>query len=117
MYSSDFTIIYLTETWLADHVSDGEILPNGFVLYRKDRPRRGGGVLIAIKSCVPSSLVPSPPDLEVISVEVGTKHDFVLCSIYIPPDSPACLISSLVLYLVSKHAKLNYNQTQIHRKC
>ena len=36
------------------------------------------------------SLVPSPPDLEVISIEVGTKHDFVLCSIYIPPDSPAC---------------------------
>ena len=34
-----------------------------------------------------------------ISVEVGTKHDFVLCAIYIPPDSPACLISSLVLYL------------------
>ena len=74
-YSSDFTIICLTETWLADHVSDGEILPNGFVLYRKDRTKCGGGVFIAVKSCVPSSLVPSPPDLEVISVEVGTKHD------------------------------------------
>ena len=101
MYSSDFTFIYLTETWLSDHISDGEILPNGFVLYRKDRPKRGGGVLISVKSCVPSSSVPSPPDLEVISVEVGIKHDFVLCSVYIPPDSPACLISSLVLYLKS----------------
>ena len=101
VYFSDFTFICLTETWLSDHISDDEILPNGFVLYHKDRPKRGGGVLIAVKSCVPSSSVPSPPDLEVISVEVGIKHDFVLCSVYIPPDSPACLISSLVLYLKS----------------
>ena len=64
-------------------------------------PKRGGGVLIAVKSCVPSSPVPSPPDLEVISVEVGIKYDFVLCSVYIPQNSPACLISSLVLYLKS----------------
>ena len=99
VYSSDFTFVCLTETWLGDHVSDGEILPNGFVLYRKDRPRCGGGVLIAVKSCVPTSFVPSPPDLEVITIEVGTKHDFVVCSVYIPPESSACLISSLVLYL------------------
>ena len=58
VYSSDFTFICLTETWLSDHVSDGEILPNGFVLYRKDRPTRGGGVLIAVKSAVPSSSCP-----------------------------------------------------------
>ena len=47
MYSSDFTSICPTETWLPDHVSDGEILPNDFALYCKDRPTRGGGVLIA----------------------------------------------------------------------
>ena len=99
MCSSDFTFICLTETWLADHVCDGEILPNDYVLYSKDRSKRGGGVLIAVKSCVPSSLVPSPPNPEVISVELGIKHDFVLCSVYIPPDSPAGLISSLVIYL------------------
>ena len=46
------------------------------------------------------SIVPlSPPDIEVVSIEVGTNHDFVLCSIYIPPDSLVCHISSSVLYL------------------
>ena len=79
VYSNDFTLICLTETWLSDHVSDGEILPNE---YRKDRPTRGGGVLIAVKSSVPSSSVPSPPDIEVISVEIGTNHDSVLCFMY-----------------------------------
>ena len=99
MYSSDFTFICLTDTWLADYVCDGEILRNDYVLNRKDQSKHGGGVLIAVKSCIPSSLVPSPPNLEVISVELGIKHDFVLCSVYIPPDSPAGFISSLVTYL------------------
>ena len=107
VYSSDFTFICLTETWLSENVSDGEILPNGFVFYRKDRPTRGGGVLIAVKSAVPSSSLPSPTDIEVISVEVGINHDLVLCSIYVPPDSPVSLISSLVLYLSSLVSSYN----------
>ena len=48
VYASDFNVLCITETWLSDHISDGEILPSDFVLYRKDRPSRGGGVLIAI---------------------------------------------------------------------
>ena len=100
-YSSDFTIFCLTETWLSGHVSDGEIFSNDFVIYRNDRPSRGGGVLIAVKSHVHSSRLPSPPDIEVVSVKIGVDHDFVLCSVYIPPDSPACHISSSVLYFTS----------------
>ena len=90
--------LILHETWLSDQVSDSEILPNGFVFFRKDRPTRGGGVLIAVKSAVPSSSLPSPPDIEVISVEIGANHDSVLCSIYVPPDSPVSLISSLASF-------------------
>lgn len=77
VYSSDFTIFYLTETWLSGHVSDGEIFSNDFVIYRNDRPSRGGGVLIAVKSHVDSSRLPSPPDIEVVSVKIGVDHDFV----------------------------------------
>ena len=106
MYSSDFTFICLTETWLSENVSDGEILPNGCVLYRKDRPTQSGGVLIAVKSAVSSSL-PSPTDIEVIFVEVGINHDLVLCSIYVSPDSPVSLISSLVWYLSSLVSSYN----------
>ena len=101
VYSSDFTIFCLTETWLSGHVSDGEIFSNDFVIYRNDRPSRGGGVLIAVKSHVHSSRLPSPPDIEVVSVKIGVDHDFVLCSVYIPPDSLVCHISSSVLYFTS----------------
>ena len=103
MYSSDFTVFCLTETWLSDHVSDCEILSSDFViiLYRNDRPSRGGGVLIAVKSHIHSSCLPSPPDIEAVSVKISANNDFVLSSIYIPPDSSAGHISSLVLYLTT----------------
>ena len=64
-------------------------------------------MLIAVKSAVFSSSLPSPTDIEVISVKVGINHDLVLFSIYVPPDSPVSLISSLVLYLSSLVSSYN----------
>ena len=54
-------------------------------------------MLIAVKSAVLSSSLPSPTDMD----EIGINHDLVLCSIYVPPDSPVSLIFSLVVYLSS----------------
>ena len=62
----------VTETWLSDFIFDHEILPCGYSLYRKDKSSRGGGVLIAVSDLISSSLIPSPPDLEVITVNVVT---------------------------------------------
>ena len=99
VYASDFNVLCITETWLSDHISDGEILPSDFVLYRKDRPSRGRGVLIAINKLMYSSLIFSPLDLEVVSVRIGTSNEFVICCVYIPPDSNASYVSSMVNYL------------------
>ena len=59
IYSSDYDIICLTETWLTDLIFDQEILPTSYNIYRKDRPSRGGGVLIAIKDTIPALVIPS----------------------------------------------------------
>ena len=67
VYAFVFCII---ETWLSEKLSDSEILPSRFVLYRCDRPSRGRGVLIAVHKSLPSTLIPSP-DLEVIVVKLG----------------------------------------------
>ena len=101
VYASDFDIFCLTETWLTECIYDHEILPNDFVLYRKDRPSRGGGVLIAIKASICSSQLPSPPDIEVISIKVGSVQEFVLSSVYIPPNASTSHVFSLVVYLTS----------------
>ena len=63
VYASNFQIISLSETWLSEAITDLEILPQGYSLYRKDRGSRGGGVMLAISNTLPSKQVLSPPDL------------------------------------------------------
>ena len=75
------------ETWLSDCIYNGEILPCGFSLHRKDRVSRGG-VLITVKNFLSSSCLPSPVDLEVISVKISrNQSQLVKCNCYIPPNS------------------------------
>ena len=99
VYSSNFSIICLTETWLSDHVYNNEILPSDFVLYRKDRASRGGGVLVAVKKSLSSSVFSSPLELEVVTVKLGSKQECILCCVYVPPNSSETYLSSLLTYL------------------
>ena len=69
----------ITETWLSNSVFDCEILPCEYTLYRKDRGSRGGGVLIAVSDSVPSVLISSPEDLEIITVNIP----ITLCTVYL----------------------------------
>lgn len=50
-------IVMGTESWLDDTVSDVEIFPPGFTVYRKDRNRHGGGVFLLISSSLASEEV------------------------------------------------------------
>ena len=80
VYGQDLDIICLSETWLNGSVSDQEILPVSYDIYRSDRlGRSGGGTLTAIKTLLLSSQVPIPSDfsnLEMVVVEIGSlKND------------------------------------------
>lgn len=48
LVNADF--IAITETWLHNNIDDNELLPSSYNIHRKDRERRGGGVLLAVKS-------------------------------------------------------------------
>ena len=48
--TDNLDIIAVTETWLNDTISDGELLDPSFQIIRRDRNRNGGGVLLACKS-------------------------------------------------------------------
>ncbi len=65
VYSSTFSVFCFTETWLSSNFFDNEIIPTGFCLFRKDRPSRGGGVLVAVKDTLSNMEISSPSDLEV----------------------------------------------------
>ena len=93
VYSNPFEIYCITETWLSDFVYDHEIIPSKFNIYRKDRKSHGGGVLVAVSESFQSSIIPSPKNLELISVSITHRDTIIICTVYIPPNSdPAPLI-------------------------
>ena len=59
----------------------------------------GGGVLIAVHKSLPSTLISSPSDLEVVVVKLCLDNDFVICCVYDPADYASLYISSLINYL------------------
>ena len=109
IYSSSFNVIAIVETWLSPFITDNEILPTGYSIYRKDRKSRGGGVLLAIYHSLPSLQLQSPPDLEVATVQIGAKGNVAICVVYIPPNADNSYHSKLLDYLGStldKHQTL-----------
>ena len=88
IYSSNFDVIYLTETWLSESIFDQEVLPTNYNIYRKDRPSRGGGVLIAIKDTIPVSVISSNLSNnapEIIAVRLNLRKLIVCSCVYLPP--------------------------------
>jgi exonuclease III len=96
VYSENFDVVCVNETWLNSDFSDQEILHPGYTIYRKDRHNRsGGGVLIAIKTCSFKSVnnfevvSDDVQHLEIVSAELKTDSNqtllFVSC--YRPPDA------------------------------
>ena len=82
VYSRDFDICCVTETWLNDSVTNNEIIPSNYQVYRMDRDSRGGGVMIAVKSSIPSRLINKHSSIEALSVEVDVKPKVTLTCMY-----------------------------------
>lgn len=94
-------IIILTETNLASDVDSSELGIHGYSIYRKDRSsltsskESGGGVLIAVRSDIPSMAVRcsiSNVELLFVSVNIPGKK-LLVGGVYIPPSSNADLYS------------------------
>ena len=49
--------------------------------------------------------MPSPIELEIVSVKVGQSNDTVICCIYSPPESSLYCVSSLVHFLTELTCK------------
>ena len=101
VYSTPYHIYCITESWLSNSVFDCEILPCNYTLYRKDRGSRGGGVLVAVSESVPSVLIPSPEDLEIIAVNLHCLNGpITLCTVYVSPNSGDDYHKRLISYLI-----------------
>lgn len=118
----DYDIIALTETGLHSSIHDGELFNNNeFSIYRRDRSKanstreRFGGVLLAVKSGIPSEevIVPQTEDVELIVVKIHFKGKFVyVCNLYIPSNSPIAVYHryTIALERVIDHIDLSVEE-------
>ena len=72
-------VICLSETWLDDSITDGEISIDGYCLVRRDRNRSGGGVCMYIRNDISFS---PRIDLDIDGLEV------LFCDILLPKSKP-----------------------------
>ncbi|XP_055527695.1 uncharacterized protein LOC129720266 [Wyeomyia smithii] len=95
--SCDYDVLVFTETWLRPDIIDSE-LSSDYSLFRCDRSERtselsrGGGVLIAIKNNITSTLIslPNSSHLEQVAVRVHLpSRSLYICCIYLRPNSNA----------------------------
>ena len=99
--SNNPDIIALCETWLDETIADLEIFLPGYYIVRRDRNRRGGGILLYVRDSIPISTTVVHPTLELLSVELTLKQGPLLfCLIYRPPSADHSL-SELELFLQS----------------
>lgn len=63
----------VNETWLDKSIDDSEISLPGYLVFRSDRNRSGGGVALYIRDCLTTSVI----DLSVL----GFKVECVFCTL------------------------------------
>ncbi len=91
-------IICLTEMWLSSNISDAEVFIPGYSLYRVDRNREGGGLLIYVDNRIQSHVLSYTTEgLEILWVKLTLCPGSIITVgvHYRPPDSPAQSIDQL----------------------
>ena len=96
LYTSDYNIVALTETWLIPQLTDGLLDPLGrFCIYRRDRSNRaGGGVCLIISNILVSSNIAIDytvfQHVELIGsiAKIGNLHLSIFCY-YSAPNTTA----------------------------
>ena len=91
VYSKIFDIVAITETHLDQSVNSAELFPSNYRVYRRDRNRRGGGVLVAVSDKIICKkrdvLEESDIELLMLDIHYSKNKSFVFGVFYRPPAS------------------------------
>ena len=77
-------VIYITETWLSGEISDNELSIVGYLLYRRDRDRHGGGVLLYVRESIQVKSPPQCPDLELLTLSLYKGNNRICLAVFSP---------------------------------
>ena len=91
-------IVMITETYLDSTIATSEIFPSNYTVYRLDRNRHGGGVLIAVLEAFNSFACPqfTRPDIELLWIQLLVTSKPIMFGVsYRPPSSPDSYLMEL----------------------
>ena len=91
VYSANYVVVCICETWLNKSVLDSELLA-GYSIFRRDRVgKTGGGVLVAVRQNIHATrklhLENENAEFVVIELAVKKNKPTLLYTFYRPPDS------------------------------
>ena len=96
-------VVCVVETWLGEEITDSEISLPDYQLYRLDRNRHGGGVLMYVHnnySC--KVLLTGPAQLEFLLISIYRNcHRINVGTFYRPPNSSVSVMDHLFSVLES----------------
>lgn len=87
-------VVFGTEYWLDEHISDNEVFPTGYTAYRKDRNTHGGGVFILIRDGIPTVPIQGADNNSEsvwCRITFSQGNGLVLGSFYRPPGNSSVL--------------------------
>ena len=96
--NDDPDIIIGSETHLDSSILDAEFLPPNYNLWRNDRNRLGGGVIVLYKNDLQVHEVRSSKTVELIAVKVSCqgRKPLILCAVYRRPNNDIKYMNDLL---------------------
>ena len=105
LYVDDYDIVFVTESWLHDNITDGLLDPKSyFSILRKDRTKsRGGGVCVFVRKLwhvVPVTPATEFDDLEIICFDLTISNSHVrFFVLYRPPSYDETYMCNVIKYI------------------
>lgn len=76
-------VVFITESWLTEDITDSFFTPNGYISVRYDRPSHGGGVIIILReslTCCPITVPNTSSEITCIDVFNQFSRVRLICS-------------------------------------
>ena len=95
---NNYDVICVTESWLSQDIPDSELVISGYNVFRRDRNRHGGGIIIFVRDSLPCTILPTPisSSIELLSLTVEfCSSKFCISTFYRPPSSDVSYFDEL----------------------